>query len=492
MEKKELSKLISYVEENTRTDKVSGIEFIDTRNFKDRVKSKQNYVIFGRRGAGKSSLLKTLLPNKTILGIYVNLEDYKDITFPNIILKVLIKFFEELNNSIIKEKKLFNFNKNRKINDLSKKVNKTLHSLKEKLSEPDGYEESRIYSESSKGELSAGTEKGPFKIAGLVEESETSQREHTWKIDKLNELKMSIDGIKSVVKSIYELTGKQVVLILDDFYFISKSIQPYLADYFHRITKSNNFHLKIGTINHRTNLYQQTKDSYVGMELNADIYDIDLDYTLDKWTELKSFCKELLLQASKASKANVDFDQLFNDKSFEQLCLASGGVPRDFLVLFIKCCAVLNETKNRITVPDVREVAIQNFSNKKNSLKIDSLENINILENVMGYLQQKVFIEKRTNVFLIENGSLEKSDIAKHLIRELIDLRFLHIIDNNTSAAPSDGNRYSAFLLDVSLYNNGRPRNFREVEPDLQRNRDLIRSAPRITVIKIEESINEG
>ena len=84
---------------------------------------------------------------------------------------------------------------------------------------------------------------------------------------------------------------------------------------------------------------------------------------------------------------------------------------------------------------------------------------------------------------------LERDEEIKNLIRELIDLRFLHIIDNNTSAAPSDGKRYSAYLLDVSLYTNGRPRNFKEVKPDLKIQRDDIRSSPRITITNLKEII---
>jgi len=93
MDLNEVNKLVSFIEENTRADKVSGIEFIDPRNFKSKVHSRQNGVVFGRRGAGKSTLLKTLESNSNIFSIYVNLEDYKDITFPNIIIKILIRFF---------------------------------------------------------------------------------------------------------------------------------------------------------------------------------------------------------------------------------------------------------------------------------------------------------------------------------------------------------------------------------------------------------------
>ena len=223
------------------------------------------------------------------------------------------------------------------------------------------------------------------------------------------------------------------------------------------------------------------------MELNADIYDIDLDYTLDKWNELKKFKRDLLESAINSSGAKFDIDSVFNEQSFSQLCIASGGVPRDFLVLFIKCCQLISDKRTRITVPDVREIAIQNFVNKKNSLVKDSEDDSNILELYINYLRDFVFKQKRTNVFLIENDSLNKNEKINKMVRELVDLRFLHIIDSNTSAAPSDGKRYSAYLLDVSLYDNGRPRSFKEVEPDIQTNRQGVRGAPRITTIKLGE-----
>jgi hypothetical protein len=46
MNKTELNKLINYLEENTRADKVSGIEFIDPRNFKEKVSLASHVSLF--------------------------------------------------------------------------------------------------------------------------------------------------------------------------------------------------------------------------------------------------------------------------------------------------------------------------------------------------------------------------------------------------------------------------------------------------------------
>lgn len=490
MKKNELNKLITYLEENTRADKVSGIEFIDPRNFKEKVRGKQNYVVFGRRGAGKSTLLKTLNKYENSLTIYVNLEDYKDITFPNIIIKVLITFYREIERKLDKEKSFFrkkNYFTTRKIN---KKISNLINELNAKLIEPDSYHERKKQIKKSSNEDSIGLTADIASAKSIYASSSEFESEHSWEIDKLNELKTSIDNNKSLISEIIQFTNNQLILILDDFYFIPKNIQPFLVDYFHRLAKSNDFYLKIGTIKHRSHLYFQSSKSYIGMELNADVYDIDLDYTLDKWNELKKFKRELLETAIQSSGAEFNIDSVFNEQSFSQLCIASGGVPRDFLVLFIKSCQLINDKKTRITVPDVREIAIQNFVNKKNALAKDSTDDSNILELYINFLRDFVFKQRRTNVFLIENDSLNKNDKIKQIIRELVDLRFLHIIDNNTSAAPSDGKRYSAYLLDVSLYDNGRPRNFKEVEPDIQTNRQGVRGAPRITTVKLNELHN--
>lgn len=482
----EINKLVAFIEENTRADKVSGIEFIDPRNFKSKVQSKQNSVIFGRRGAGKSTLLKTAENNKNIFSIYVNLEDYKDITFPNIIIKILIKVFkvsiENLKKDITVLKPIASYNSY----ILIRKLKKEIKIFENKIKTPDSLDEKRRFKSSTDDSVKVKNNFGEVNLSDYNE----SEIEHKWKIDKLNELKTSVDEIKELISLISKRTSKTIILIFDDFYFIPKSIQPYLVDYFHRLTKSNNFYLKIGTVKHRTRLYKQSDESYIGMEMNADIYDLDLDYTLDKWSDLKRFKRDLLAASIRLSKSNIEIDEIFNDESFEQLCLASGGVPRDFLVLFNKCCSTLNESSNKINVPTVREVAIQNYVNKKVALEKDSLVNEGILEKVINYLRDKVFTEKRTNVFLIDNDTLERDEEIKNLIRELIDLRFLHIIDSNTSAAPSDGKRYSAYLLDISLYTNGRPRNFKEVKPDLKIQRDEIRSSPRIVVATLREVLN--
>jgi len=162
MNRIELDKLITYVEENTRADQVSGIEFIDPRNFKNKVKGKQNYVVFGRRGAGKSTLLKTLKEDSKVLTIYVNLEDFKDITFPNIIIKVLLAFFDDVTSDLNKNRSFWSSRNYFKTNRIKRKISKISKQLESKLEAPDSYDEKNKKITKKEASDSIGLKKGAF------------------------------------------------------------------------------------------------------------------------------------------------------------------------------------------------------------------------------------------------------------------------------------------------------------------------------------------
>ena len=84
----------------------------------------------------------------------------------------------------------------------------------------------------------------------------------------------------------------------------------------------------MATIKHRSKLYRRTKDQYVGVELGHDVFEVDMDYTLDSFDELRAFMRQLLQTATKESGARIEFDEMFAGDGFPQLCLASGGVRK--------------------------------------------------------------------------------------------------------------------------------------------------------------------
>ena len=101
---KQIAILVAYIEENLRASPTSGVPFVDTRHHQERLMLQQNHVVFGRRGAGKTTLAKSTTESKDHLTAYLNLEDYKDITFPNIVIHILVELLALLDEEIGKER----------------------------------------------------------------------------------------------------------------------------------------------------------------------------------------------------------------------------------------------------------------------------------------------------------------------------------------------------------------------------------------------------
>src|SRR5262245_31300678 len=138
-----LNRLVKYIEENIRVSDQTTIQYIDPRGHIQRLNSKQNQVIFGRRGSGKSLLLRSLKSQHYGYGIFikVNLEDFKDVSFPNSLLQVLTQFFEQLKVEIRKSYSWYEFRKGYNAKNLILKIDQLIKSAQGRIKVPDTYEE---------------------------------------------------------------------------------------------------------------------------------------------------------------------------------------------------------------------------------------------------------------------------------------------------------------------------------------------------------------
>jgi hypothetical protein len=492
--KEERQKLINYIEENLRTSDETKATFIDPRNYSSRLFNKQNQVIFGRRGSGKSLLIKSLKDdNKTVDYVYVkaNLEDYKDTSFPNSILHVLIKILKDLKPILRSTYKWYQFKRKKKVKALISRIDAKLKEYREHIKAPDNYDED--IKKTSTRALDAGAEGGGIirgKLSGSISEEKEIQRK--WLRDKASLIKNEIPALKDIFFEVGEVINKSIFIGLDDFYFIRKLEQPYFIDFFHRLTKDTKLYLKVATIRYRSKLYTTTDETYVGTELGHDIQEIDLDYTLDRYDLMQSFMRELLNESIRKSYASLQLASIFSDNGFKQLCLASGGVPRDFLSLTVKLLSSYVSESRTVSKIDVTEVAISNFSNKLDAYAKDSAEEKQVLDLYLSYLKSFLLSDRKTNMFLVPTQEIEDYPQINQAIKELTDLRMIHLVEPITSSAPSDGKKYSAYMIDIGLYPNSKPRNFNQIEPgtsDDKSRKDQIRSAPKLNLFELNERV---
>lgn len=482
----DIQKLTAYIEENTRTSATSGISYIDPRNLKSRVTLKQNHIIFGRRGAGKSSLIKTIKNNseKKYLYAYINLEDIKDVSFPNILIHVLDTFQRNICSQLKNETKFYEFRKKRKVEKINNILKRAIEEFKNQIPNPDKYEEDFKSKQASSYSGTAGIKTNPVQISDEQKNSNETEITKTIYKDKLESLKNAIPELKASINLISEyFPERPIFLILDDFYFLKKQVQIFFIDFFHRLTKDTHLYLKVASIRHRSKIYAKLEQSHYGTEIGHDISEIDLDYNLNRFEELKDFMKSLINECASACKITFNIDDVFSLGGFNQLCLASGGVPRDFLTLFVKVSNNYDENSLRkISKTNIIEAAIQNMANKSSSMGIDSNDEKDILEAYLSFVKDKILVEKKTNMFLISNSEIEKHSQARQAIKELIDLRMLHLVESDTSALRGRaGQRYSAYIIDVGSYPSALLRDFTQKEPGITDDagrKDAMRSSP--------------
>ena len=495
---KDLDKLLTYIEENLRAGRKTKVAYHDPAGWGDRIGNKQNHVVFGRRGAGKTLLTSTLSSRNSAneLSIYVNLEDYKDISFPNVLVKVLTLLLQGVYEA---RRKRWPFSfwlpwRSRKLNPLRDHI----AALEILYDQPDVDEFTRKTTARSatKDGLKVGAKNVGIELGDENSNQTEISRNHV--SDKLEALKKSLGDYKRSIDTASGALGLDAIfLVLDDLYFILKRVQPDLLDYLHRVCKDTDLFIKIATIRHRSKLYRQGVGSYIGMELGHDIIAVDLDYTLDRFQQLQTFMRKLLEDAKEKSEADLNLDDLFSGGGFTQLCLASGGVPRDFLSLFVALgTRIASGDIPRIGKVDVTDAAIGGVKAKMESFHTDSDTDRDQLEHYLRKIQDEVYAKKRTNAFLVAYPELQKFPHQAQALRELTDLRLIHLAETNTSAAPSDGRRYEAYILDVGLYENSRPRNFEQIEPgsaDSRARKDTLRSAPRLKLEDLDKQIkHEG
>jgi len=225
---RKLENLVSYIEENLRASKTSGIKFVDPRDLKQKLLRRQNHVIFGRRGSGKSTLLRSIDITTLMMPIYINLEDFKDITFPNIILHILDVSFKSLRQVLKKEFPLYKFYQMKfRQFTFRKKLKKEIKKTKLLIHSPDEGEQERKVISMKEGEAGASLKSSFLGKFTFWKKTEVAEK---IPINKLNELRLNLTQYKKIFNQMSSYCdNKSIFLEFDDFYFVSKKMQSQLT-----------------------------------------------------------------------------------------------------------------------------------------------------------------------------------------------------------------------------------------------------------------------
>lgn len=486
--------LVTLVEEATRATSDSFRRFIEpARGTLDRAKSRRHHLIFGRRGSGKTSLLRKAGTDLTLHRIptaFIDLEAFKGHTYPDVLLSILIEtlnaFDRWLETAGLNPASKTSFWRRliggtpdrlpfdkKKVEEVRALLRNQIDALRRLLHSEDGAQltsresigtklasEATAEATSSVSIPAIGASGG---ISATSAQTLDTSREITeaTRRSKVDVLHRRIIDFQKLFERIVDLSRSDAYIFLDDLYHIARRDQAHVLDYFHRIVKGRSVWLKVGTIRHRTEWYHHG-DPPIGLKLGDDCDDIDLDITLEKYEIAKRFLLQVLDQL--VTEAGLTgHDQLLAAGGVDRLVLASGGVARDFLTIFRRAIDVARERGEtyrgtRINAEDVNVAAGEHDTAKRDELKRDTLEERAQLEKALRVIQD-FCIENSVNCFLVER---DRDSHGQELLGELVDLRFVHVVESRTTAREVPGKLFTAYMLDISQYTGERRR--RELE----------------------------
>lgn len=492
----QMNRLLTLVEEAARATEQGVRFFIEPASGTlSRAKSRRHHIIFGRRGSGKSSLLQKARMDLTLARqpvAYVNVEAFKDHSYPDVLLSILISTFTNFQiwfntaatakaNKVTFWHKWFGKKPGRPPLDktqcgtLSSSLSQIIKALEDQLHSSDESHKKLVQkrelestgSTQTDDSVNIGLKSEPLSIGLSSSEKQSSTQKRAmgselaeeFKTSKVKFLHRHIMDYQSLFAEIHRVSMVDSYLLLDDLYHIRRENQARVIDYFHRIAKDHNLWLKIGTIRHRTKWYFYG-DPPVGLKLGDDAEEIDLDVTLEKYSLAKQFLTKILLNYSKEAELK-SLDDYVTDGAIDRLVLASGGVARDFLSIFRRAVEVARERGEgsrgaKINVEDVNMAAGEYDTSKREELNRDVFpEESFTLVDELERIREFCLVKAKSNCFLLEK---DVKGLEFDLIKELVDLKFLHLVRQRVTVSDRPGKIFEAYMLDLSQYAGARKR----------------------------------
>ncbi|MFV8751483.1 hypothetical protein ACNOYE_13140 [Nannocystaceae bacterium ST9] len=453
--------------------------------------NRRNHIVFGRRGSGKTSLLRKAHANLSLErqpAAFVDLETFKGHSYPDVLISILIEVLRSfdgwlqdvagapprkrsvwerlfgkgakteqpaLNPAVVERARTTISVQQKKLNDLLRSVDHTDVTRTQK----EGYEVK--ISASDNAEIGS-SEFAKFGMRDELHEGVTRAQEvlEVMKQSKVAYLHQNIQDIQAVLSEIARAAGGNAFLFLDDLYYIRRSDQAMVIDYLHRVSKQKGVWLKIGTIRHRTEWYRHG-DPPVGLKLSDDCDEIDLDTSLEKYRIAKAYLLKIATNLIQ-EVGLTDSDSLLTKDAVDRLVLASGGVVRDFLNILKRSIDFGREREGqsrgqKISTEDVNNAAGEYDGPKREELKRDALDDRETLE--AAFEKVKDFCLKTNfNCFLVER---DKETDGARIINELVDLRLIHIVQSRVTVKSGKsfaGRIFFAYMLDISQYAGARKR----------------------------------
>lgn len=476
----QLPKLLAALAEAARADSRTAARFVAPRvGILEETASRRHQFVLGRRGVGKSTLLRKIesLGTETESAVvFVDVETLRNRPYPDVLIEMLIELLTGLRNRLGPDG-WYRLDQRVSRIRVRRQLAKLTSILQRLLAQPQVAKLTvrELQSQATKASVGSGfrLRHRALRVEGGADKE---QAQETAQSTESSEERTKMDGlltaavlIRNVLASAHDALGdKPTLIVLDDFYHVPFDDQPDVLAYLHQVVKNLDIFLKVCGVRHRLQPFVEG-DPPRGMQVGQDAAEISLDSALDRFEASQSFLEKVL--AGICDPLGVSIDTLITEGGRQRLVLGSGGVARDYLYLTQNALRNANERTpnqsrphNRIGAEDVNEAAAELSALKQQDLARDAGPEAESVRQRLSDVVKFCLDVNGTNVFLVEGTHLQEDDWGKE-IQALADLRLVHQIGNlSVQTGSYRGRRFVGFTLDLSNWTGTRSERIRQIE----------------------------
>jgi hypothetical protein len=357
-------------------------------NAEAQITAAANHIVFGRRGAGKSSLLLYALRSRDAdsqASAWIDMQIYESRDDKRVVLDILIDVLQQLEPSL----------------------------------------SSSLY----------------LQVLGNIQRLGNEPKLTDDQIRKL------LPEVRMLFASVMR-NSKNLFIFLDDFHVINMSAQPRVLAFLYAISRGSNVFLKLSAIETLTRSWDAK--THAGLQVPHDAQTIKLDYNLTMPDKAATHIEGILdAHAHYCGLPSVRFLCTSGDV-ISRLVWVSAGVPRDALNMFAQAMTKgTTEGRSLVSVTNVNVAASEMVSQKLRDLEIDVPERAveGSLTNTLDQVKDFCIKKQRKNAFLTE----VRNDQVYHSVLKLVDLRLLHVISEGITVGEA-GRKHVALILDYGFY----------------------------------------
>jgi hypothetical protein len=446
-------------------------EYVDS-GILPQLANENHQILYGRRGTGKTHLLRVLadkMEHEAICVVYIDCRtlgsslQFTDSSSPirrrclALFRDILSPVYNRLIEEIIDRQPANRLKALEAADVFQKAFVDPVQIYETKEVE---YTADRETSEKSTFSASAELVRPTFRAGGETSSGEKGGERLTQKISVTTEDKVLFPSINYFLSQCLVLADLKIFILLDEWSTLPHDLQPYLAEFLKRgILPVQRATIKIAALEQRSFFSLRDRESHVGFELGADIaitQDLDDSYVFDRNPKLiSSFYADVLLRklVLELPKKYLHTYKIIEPEefiahaftgtgTFTELARAAEGVIRDLIQVFtIALFDAQKRARHTIDKQAVVEAARKWFEQgKAQDLDLQ-------MQNVLRKIVDDVIGAKRARSFLLPRA------LEKHpMILKLFDARVIHHLRRGYADKDNPGVRYNTYSLDYGTY----------------------------------------